>query len=840
MNEIKAKTLIYKERCKRKAEFNELLNYKTNSFSEVKKILVSMNSDYKDALSSILDQESFLLSQQKEIYKQQLFFKIDRYLKYQSARDIKVISQNISLTTTIKNFNIRSHVDLILEEKGVIEVIKFKRSEPELSKRARKIENKPFCSVELYLMWKAAKDIFKGKEVKAAFYHLQNKDDKSSELVGSFENKEGKNIVSVNFDKEEYNPHDRVINLLMNEQAYPYTSTSADECDKCSFKSICSFDEYSTLNMSEDRSNQQHSFGKLTLTAKQQEAIESEDPFIRLIACAGAGKTMTLTQRVLKLLEKGRKEENILLITFTNQAAEEMKNKIKGINPDIDLDKINIMTFNGFGMWLIKKYYKRIGYKKQPRLISKVEKVDLILKLLEKHKNLPYLNYKDPIANYRNYKGAAVQVMEFFEQIQRGNFEKTEIKEDMLELYEKYETELLENNLIDYGQQIIRAIQICETLKKGALSFTDIMVDESQDNNDKQLELIRYVYNICKMKTILFCGDPDQTIYTFQGAKVENLVNLLTKFVYHTNKGVLGLTDIILDKNYRSTSQILSAAHNIISKNEMRVDKALISGNNKQGIPPVLLEFDDKEEKYNYIANSIRNAKGTVAVLARTNHELDKLSEFLKGNDIKFKHVRNHTFLENKYVNLIISYARALYDIEDELAIAEIVYVFTRTVCKQNIETYKKQINAKSKDIESFISLAESLAVDDISKLFVEHLKDQKFKDLPGVNSYLQKMIAYNEDSKIENVIEPSSNIIFITAHQAKGKEYDMVYLLLDKFEANDELLEEERRLLFVAMTRAKEKLEMLVDKKKSNLILDEIRNLGPSIFKDELLEKEA
>lgn len=604
-----------------------------------------------------------------------------------------------------------------------------------------------------------------------------------------------------------------------------------------------------------------------TMNANQKEAILTTEGPLIILAGAGSGKTRVLTHRIMHLIkEKKTNESNILAITFTNKAANEMKERIFNLIGDTT-KYIWINTFHAMCLKILRTNIEYLGYKTNFTILDSSEQKRVIKYIIE--------NYKYDIDQYNP---------NFILKVISNSKNKNESPEDLSQkskfgfmknvsnIYLKYQQYLKKNNVLDFDDLIIKTIELFEksdeTLKYYQNKFKYIHVDEYQDTSIIQYKLIKLLSNF--HKNICVVGDDDQSIYSWRGANVNNITDFEKDF---KNSKI-----IYLNQNYRSNNIILSAANSIIKNNIKRKEKKLwtnIISDNK-------INFNYAEndiEEADYISKKIKklNNYNNTAILYRNNYLSRVIENSLIKNSIPYKILGSLHFLNRKEIKDILSYINVLINPDDELSIKRIINVPKRGIGKETlkkIEIYMQQnkINMYEalknvKDIRlstnitrkivafieifekyknfndySIAEILEGIYIDSGYKEMLEQTVNvenrerisniselvsssiQYSKSNKSILEFMSDISLYSDTDKNEN--NKDNSVTLSTIHASKGLEYDTVFIIgLEEniFPSNimeddtdiKEKIEEERRLAYVAITRAKNNLFISATKRR-------------------------
>ena len=591
-----------------------------------------------------------------------------------------------------------------------------------------------------------------------------------------------------------------------------------------------------------------------TLNEKQKEAVEWPDGPLLVLAGAGSGKTRVLTTKLAYLVnEKGVNPYNILAITFTNKAAKEMKERaFKMLGSDAY--HMQISTFHSLGLLLIRENYDKLGFDKNFTILDSDDSLTVIKKIL-KDMNLDTKVY-NPRA-IRNKISSAKN--ELIDSNYYSRFANSEYEEIVLEVFRKYEQKILKNNSMDFDDLLLLPIKLFkkypDVLEKYQERFKYILVDEYQDTNEAQYILIKMLSK--KYKNICVVGDLDQSIYGFRGANFRNILNF--------EKDYSEAKVVLLEENYRSTGNILNVANDIIKHNKQRKEKNLWTKNDDGPKIRYHRAYDEKDEA-NYVMEEIKKLiisgeeKSNIAVLYRTNAQSRNMEEALLRENIPYKVVGSFYFYNRKEIKDLISYLKLIYNSNDDVSLMRIINVPKRQIGPKTIENlatkalnrgvslyeaidsgkeleFKKLIERLKKESEN-ISLTElveliltesgirrelenSKTID--GEIRLENLEEFKsitknFEENNGVISLEEFLLEISLVSDMEEHKNNNDVVTLMTIHSAKGLEFDHVFIIgLEEglfphsncLDSPDEI-EEERRLCYVAVTRARKTLTLV------------------------------
>ena len=620
------------------------------------------------------------------------------------------------------------------------------------------------------------------------------------------------------------------------------------------------------------------------LNKEQLEAVKTTEGPLLVLAGAGSGKTKVLTTRIAYLIkEREVSPFNILAITFTNKAAKEMKTRLVNLVGDM-ANFSQISTFHSFGLRLLRENYDLLGYDKNFVIMDSDDTLTLIKKIMkDMNVDVKQFNPRAIRNQISSCKNELVSYIEY-EKFAAGDFEKI-----VLEVYKRYEKTLKNNNAVDFDDLLILPIKLFRenkgVLEKYQDKYRYILIDEYQDTNQAQYVLVKLLSS--KYQNICVVGDNDQSIYRFRNADYRNILNF--------EKDFKSAKVIMLEENYRSVKNILDAANSVIKNNQNRKDKNLRS-NKGIGDKITYYRSDDEKDESNFVIKEVKKLIDNgvnyedISVLYRTNAQSRNLEEeFLKYN-IPYRVVGSFYFYSRKEIKDLLSYLRLIYNEKDDVSLLRVINVPKRGIglkTVQNLvdkaETNKislyeaidsgKELEFKN-IIESLKKIRENLTLTELvdkvlevsgirqelvseksleADIRLENLEEFKsitkaFEDREGVISLEDFLADIALVSDREEYREEGKKVSLMTVHSVKGLEFPYVFVVgleegifphINSLMDNAEL-EEERRLMYVAITRAKEKLYLLNARKRMLFGRDQIN--PPSRFiseiDDDLIEK--
>ncbi|WP_078696649.1 DNA helicase PcrA [Caloramator quimbayensis] len=595
------------------------------------------------------------------------------------------------------------------------------------------------------------------------------------------------------------------------------------------------------------------------LNEQQREAVETLSGPLLILAGAGSGKTRVLTYRIANLIENGVYPGNILAITFTNKAAGEMKERVADLVGD-EAKSIWITTFHSACVRILRQDIEKLGYSRD-FVIYDTSDQEKIIKDCLKELNIDEKAFppKDVLSKIGSFKDELIDADTYFRK--HGMDFKTR---NIANLYKLYQNKLEKSNALDFDDIIMLTVKLFkendDVLSYYRRKFRYILVDEYQDTNRAQYELINILAK--EHRNLCVVGDDDQCLYSWRGAKVENILDF--------EKDYPDVKIIKLEQNYRCTKRILDAANYVIQNNEKRKAKRLWT-ENMEGDNIKFYKAESGEDEAQFIVNEISKLKSNgrnfkdFAVLYRTNAMSRSLEEAFVRSSLPYRVIGGLKFYDRKEVKDILAYLKVINNPLDSISLERIINVPRRGIGQSTIDKLKEY--SSSKDMSLYYTLLEIDSIDDLNKralnsiekfisqmnyfvmskdsmkvselideilnttgyikeLEKENLKEnqdrienlKEFKSAAvefeqssedkSLSAFLEKVALVSDQDQIESV----DAVNLMTLHTAKGLEFNVVFIagmeegIFPHFSAqeDDEELEEERRLCYVGITRAK------------------------------------
>ena len=590
----------------------------------------------------------------------------------------------------------------------------------------------------------------------------------------------------------------------------------------------------------------------MTLNDKQLEAVEHKDGPCLVLAGAGSGKTKVLTQRIINLIDSGVSPYNILAITFTNKAAKEMRNRVENELGGVT-DSIFIGTFHSFGLRILRENYIDIGYTSNITILDTDDAKAIVKRILKENGYDPAkYEIRTIINKISSAKNDGISPDEY-----------TKLFLNDLDIviglvYKEYTKLLKDNNSVDFDDLLLKPVELLKKnkiiLEKYQERFKYILVDEYQDTNSIQYELCKLLAS--KYKNIFVVGDANQSIYSFRNADYRNILNF--------EKDYKNTKVILLEENYRSTNNILKAANSVI-KNNSEGKKLNLWSSKRDGELIDYIRCEDEIKEANFVINKIKDLVSNgykysdIAVLYRTNAQSRVVEDAFVRNNIPHNIIGSYYFYNRKEIKDLIAYLKLIYNPCDSVSLERIINVPKRGIGAKSIENLRKKatennismfdaidsgkelefkkmilklqefsLNANLSDlIEEILSTTGLRMEYEINKSLENEAKVENLNEFKTVALMFEESGIYDLQTFLENIALVSDRgqynndgdeVSIMTLHSAKGLEFNVVFLLgMEEglFPHNRSFnslsdLEEERRLCYVGITRAKEKLYLL------------------------------
>ena len=597
------------------------------------------------------------------------------------------------------------------------------------------------------------------------------------------------------------------------------------------------------------------------LNEEQKEAVLDNKNNLLLLACAGSGKTLTITYKIAWAIENGFVYPGqVCAVTFTNRAAKEMRDRLENLLPNVDTSRMVVRTFHSLCASLLRRFGTSLGLSPDFTIyddddsfqvlcnISKRDKKELreIAKSISKVKDIGLTPDDDGCAKYSDYH-------------------------DFRTLYRAYENALRETGNVDFADLIGKAVELLKTNEEALRychnRFKLVLVDEYQDSNSEQFKFLKLF--VSPSSQLVAVGDDDQSIYSFRGAEIRNILSF--------SKDFSGVREIKLEKNYRSTDQILAPSSALIKHNKNRHDKEIVSADKKSGSKPVVIVSQNGVMEAKRVCSIIQGCGdyNNTAILYRTNAQSLAFETELTQRRIPYKVIGALKFYDREEIKDSLSFLRLLLNHSDSVSFRRIINKPSRKIGEKKLEdilsrnndlflaltsfsidnpmfegarTFLNAWKNAEKRLDDNVSLGEvmfkALEETGLKELYESErdraIRQSRLDNLSQLVSTLEEN-TLRQDSIAENlpvttgrealsqflerltldstVLGDDDNrdkegVTLITMHNTKGLEYDTVFcvgledeIIPGRNKEDDESKEEERRILYVAMTRARKKL---------------------------------
>ncbi len=590
------------------------------------------------------------------------------------------------------------------------------------------------------------------------------------------------------------------------------------------------------------------------LNDRQKEAVLYGDGPLLILAGAGSGKTSVLTARVAYLIkERSVDPRSIVAITFTNKAAKEMKDRIIKEVGSVGYS-IQISTFHSFGLRIIKENHNLLGYDRNFTILDSDDSLTVIKKILKE------LNIDSKRCNPKFIKNRISSCKnEMITPDKYKAFVNDEVSDIIYKVYKKYQETLLRNNSLDFDDLLVKPIELFtkhpDVLASYQEMFKYIFIDEYQDTNE-----VQYIFSkmlSAKYKNICVVGDDAQSIYSFRGANFKNILNF--------EKDYKDAKVILLEQNYRSTKTILNAANSVIKNNVQKKDKNLWTENEDGEKIKYVRALDEKDEA-SFVTKEVKNLRSEgvslddIAVLYRTNAQSRTIEEGFLNSNIPYKIVGAYAFYSRKEIKDLLAYLKLIYNPKDDVSLTRVINYPKRGIGPKTIDNLSMDAVLNDTSMFDVIKSGKELAFKNMILEMKEKSEELSLTETidmvllkSGIKSDLESEHTLEADIRLENLEEFKSitktfeeesgiasledflnevslvsdvndekndntpKVTLMTIHSVKGLEFSYVFVIgmeenifphVNSVEEGS--LEEERRLCYVAITRAKKKLYLV------------------------------
>lgn len=620
-----------------------------------------------------------------------------------------------------------------------------------------------------------------------------------------------------------------------------------------------------------------------TLNEQQRKIVLQTEGAVLVTAGAGSGKTRVLTHRVAYLISQGVSPYNILAITFTNKAAQEMKERVEQLVENTQ--DMWICTFHSLCVRILRQFADRIGFSKSFSIYGEQEKENIVKRILVEL-NIDEDKKKTFVYHISNAKNQNLSVEEY-----KKEYAFVQDIDNICKVYEQYQKELFVSNAFDFDDLLIKTYELLLNCQEAREKFQDrfqyILIDEFQDTNKVQYDIAKILSS--KYGNIMVVGDEDQCIYGWRGANIENILN----FQYDFNNVKI----YKLEQNYRCTKSIIDIANCVIKNNEQRLDKVLFT-NNQDGAPIELFVGANDVQEAEFISRRIKQLVSEgyqykdIAVLMRYNALSRPIEESLLTANIPYKVLGGMKFYERAEIKNILAYLKVIVNHQDNESLIRIINFPKRGIGQTSINNLKSMADEHNLSMLEYImehsdnltnalktkiihfkeliielqqyaetsSLVETvekvIEKTKIREMYADKNTEEDANRIKNIESLVTSIYAYSKTYPNDTLFEylqaitllsdaddkddANNTVILATIHAVKGLEFRAVFVvgleeenfpILRNNEIDD--IEEERRLFYVAVTRAKERLYL--SRCESRFKFGQIKRFITSRFLNEL-----
>tara|TARA_X000001036_G_scaffold343808_1_gene323431 strand:+ start:3646 stop:5799 length:2154 start_codon:yes stop_codon:yes gene_type:complete len=600
------------------------------------------------------------------------------------------------------------------------------------------------------------------------------------------------------------------------------------------------------------------------LNPNQLEAVKTTGGPILIFAGAGSGKTRVLTHKIAYLIDEiGLPPENILAVTFTNKAAQEMNERVMSL-VNVNTSKMSIGTFHSICAGILRQNIHHLGYTNSFTIYDSSDSKTVIKNIIKDMnldaKQFDASSYQYMISSKKNMLMTPQDIAESAEGY---------IDEKLADIYANYQNELEKNNALDFDDLLILPIKLFNEhpniLDYYRKKYKYILVDEYQDTNKPQFQFINLLSEI--HRDIFVVGDDDQSIYGWRGADVRNILDFSEQ--YPDSKVIK------LEQNYRSTGNILDAAYSVVSKNESRADKKLWTENPKGSKIKLVECFDDRQEANKVLELIFDSAfpKSEIVVLYRTNAQSRVIEDALRKNAVPYQIIGGLKFYERKEIKDALAYLRIVTNPDDSLSFNRVINFPPRGIGKTSIDKINSHLSKNNlsyldlqvedlsigpkqkKELDKFLCFinkmnnskdrpAIEILLDIVNEIDLKNYylnqpnldSHERWKNVEELITSIEEYSEQNKDKNLSDFLEEVSlltdidrhntdyeSITLMTIHSAKGLEYSLVFIVgleeglfpITSYSSLDNDIDEERRLFYVGSTRAMQQLVLSYAKKR-------------------------
>lgn len=775
---------------------------------------------------------------------------LNRYVDSETRTPIKHESKLLTLPT---GQVVRISPDLIFDDGETLEVVLVRSGKCDIKKKGRKKDTSLDSCIELYLLILYGREYCKDnnlkRKVSSSYYFLRK--DYDYKDGGSLDPEFfGSNVVTL--EDKEPDKLDKVFNLCIEDFNEGEEICDEEDCKKCSLNAACHYQKAKEVLETKSLSSKT---GKIIPSDAQQQIIDFRKGVCRVNATAGSGKTECMTERTVRMIEEGVNPSEILMITFTDAGATEMKERIikkcMDRNLAVDGDKLRVMTFHTFYYGIVKDNYEECGFSRIPNVIDNVNNGTVVANLINEDRvnGLDYANFYMDMPNCRGALGVAKKVFAMIKEknINPDAFDAQEqlacaikdsalyrfidgnVENKMLSLYKVYDERLKEENLLQYAdmENLARSVIDNHAGYLEMYGFRHIIVDEFQDTSTGQLDTVRDLTRCEAFESLMVVGDDSQSIYSFRGTTNQNILEFFDLI------GMKG-QDMYLSENRRSVPEILKLANAVNDLNEEKVDKEMVAVRATTGNNVAVHGFHNKDDEYRHIAGNIKHLIDSgeykpedIAFISFKRADMVTMSAALSKVGVPFVVKTPLKLMDNSRVQAALSLGEAFYQPEaDNLYFNYLVARYDGEILNRPEEEVKNEVQKMRNQFECI----DMQDLDTQKRIMHEYLEAIKGND--EIYSHFLELVYAQEDflSEVEYIhnfriygemeekkMEQNyAGVVLTTAHSSKGLEWPVCFVSVSSFDnaslhrggkTVQKRIEEVRRLLFVAITRARDLL---------------------------------
>lgn len=788
----------------------------------------------EEYLSSSVVEEWFSFSWQKEREVNDLIAKFNRFLNWLGKVD--VIDHDVEVSIPFRTNVLQSKVNLIVRfPNGNFGAINIFKGMSKKSMAGRTLHTS--MKTDLYAL--VSKKVLESRypNIVVSNVYLTHENDEVGNILPEFEisGKRTSNVYSLNF-KEYYDKEGAFLHQKMLDQVLEVVKTPMQpNCYGCKHERLCHTKTAVSLCAVEEE-GEHNNYQLPVFSITQQDVVEHKEGPCLVLAGPGSGKTATLTGRIHSLIQSGIEPDYILAITFTRDAANEIKERVSSFTEELPY----ISTIHALCYDILKKNVSRVGM--EVKLLGNKERLKLIEDMAEAFEPLAGFQYNVIDGNQGLLKTLERKLdkylLNFHKDAEAFLKEEAELGYDFIQFAHYYENLCSAKGYISFTQQISLCVELLkshpEVLDAYSSIFKYIMVDEFQDIDAMQAE---FIYLLANHENLLVVGDDDQSIYGFRGGTNKYMLEFQQRF---PNAKIFKLKE-----NFRSTTSLVDAAQAVITSNTERITKEICSGRKESGVAPILIKEKGTEKIDALLQEALKKGyqPKDIAILSVKNNTLEELEKTLTTSCILEKQCLIHdsffgllqdcmSLYDSKMLNNTYSFCHylKLFGVDNETMKQVLCTTYDEVINFNSLKSSNEPFysamsllhNAFQMLEEHFHSpaffvqcFAYSSKMENVLSLpvILTMIEEQGINTTEELCHLLRDMVRFGDETRLD--VSAVNAVHLITNHESKGREFGVV-LLIDDFKA--ELTEEQRRLYYVAMTRAKDILYICYDSTKPSI----------------------